>query len=109
MNDKTTAVIVLLIVAVVCACSATLLYKNTTSMAVYEQLSNNKPPFLYTSRYYEGVTLCNQFVCPFEGYYGEGVPAEFAGFERLTGNMYCGCPDGKTFQARPDRIEVETY
>ncbi len=110
MDDKKTAIIVLLIVGAVCACSATLFYKNsTTTMAVYEQLSNNKPPFLYTSRYYEGVTLCNQYVCPFEGYYGEGVPAEFAGFEPLIGNMYCACPDGKIFQVRPDRIEVETY
>ncbi|MEM4247632.1 MAG: hypothetical protein QXR48_00875 [Candidatus Woesearchaeota archaeon] len=108
MEEKTTAIIVLLAVTAVSAISIALLYTNLSALAVYEQPANNKPVFLQTSTYLEGFTLCNQFKCTYE-YYGEAEPAQFIGYEPLTRNLLCGCPDGTIFQARPDRIEVETY
>jgi len=108
MKEKTIAVSVLVAVAVISAISMALLYTNTSALAVYEQPANNKPLFIQTSNYLEDFTLCNQYKCTYE-YYGEAEPAQFVGYEPLTGNIYCGCPDGRMFQARPDRIEVETY
>ncbi|MEM4247359.1 MAG: hypothetical protein QXF14_03490 [Candidatus Woesearchaeota archaeon] len=108
MEEKTIAMIVLIVVAATGACGCALLFKNSTAYAVYEQPANNKPVFIQTSSYIDGFTLCSQYTCTYE-YYGEGEPAEFVGYEPLTGNLLCGCPDGKIFQTRPDRIEVETY
>jgi hypothetical protein len=111
MDEKTIAITVLVIVAVIAACGCALLYNSSTTFAVYEQPSNNKPAFLLTSAYIKDFDLCQQFLCGYHspGYYGESEPAFIAGVEVLTGNLVCGCPDGRTFQVRPDRIEVETY
>jgi hypothetical protein len=108
MEEKTIALVILIVVAVTGACGCALLYKNSTAYAVYEQPANNKPYFIQTSNFVNDVTLCSQFKCSYE-YYGEAEPAEFIGFEPITRNLLCACPDGKVFQARPDRIEVETY
>lgn len=110
MDEKAVGLSVLAIISVVALFSAVLLYKDTSSLAVYEQPSNNKPAFLQTSMYMEGFNLCNQYVCKSgDIIYGESAPAEVYGVEELTGNFVCGCPDGHMFQIRPDRIYVETY
>jgi hypothetical protein len=110
MEEKTIAMGVLVIVAVIALCSCVMIYKNSTALAVYEQPANNKPLFLTTSTYVEGFNLCKQYVCGYElGAYGEGERADIIGFEQIEGNLVCGCPDGRTFQIRPDRIEVETF
>ncbi len=111
MEEKTIAITVLAIVAVIAACGCALLYNNSTTLAVYEQPSNNKPAFLLTSAYIKDFDLCQQYLCKYDvaGYYGESEPAVIVGVEVITGNLVCGCPDGRTFQTRPDRIEVETY
>ncbi|MEM2916021.1 MAG: hypothetical protein QXT19_01525 [Candidatus Woesearchaeota archaeon] len=111
MEEKTTAITVLAIVAVIAVCGCVLLYKSLTTLAVYEQPANNKPPFLLTSSYMKDFDLCRQFLCGYytPGYYGESEPATVVGYEVITNNLVCRCPDGRTFQVRPDRIEVETY
>ncbi len=111
MEEKTIAITVLAIVAMIAACGYVLLYNSSTTLAVYEQPSNNKPVFLLTSAYIKDFDLCKQFLCGYyqQGYYGESEPATIVGVEVITGNLVCGCPDGRTFQIRPDRIEVETY
>ncbi len=111
MEEKPIAIAVLVVVAVVSAVSIALLYTNSSALAVYEQPASNKPAFLLTSTYIEDFDLCQQYLCKYDvaGYYGESEPAVIVGVEVITGNLVCGCPDGRTFQTRPDRIEVETY
>jgi hypothetical protein len=110
MDEKAVGLSVLAIVAVIALVSAVLLYTDTSALAVYEQPSNNKPAFLQTSVYMEGFNLCRQYVCKSgDVLYGESYPADVYGMEELTGNFVCGCPDGRMFQIRPDRIYVETY
>jgi hypothetical protein len=110
MEEKTIALGVLVIVAVIALCSCALIYKNSTALAVYEQPANNKPLFLTTSTYVEDFNLCKQYICGYTfGSYGEGEHADIIGVEEIEGNLICGCPDGRSFQIRPDRIEVETF
>jgi hypothetical protein len=113
MEEKTTAVIVLAVVAVIAACGCALLYKNSTAMAIYEQPANNKPPFIQTSQFMKDFNICKQYVCPTEvlggTFAGEGSEAVPVAYDTWTGNTICTCPNGKTFNVRSDRIEVETY
>jgi hypothetical protein len=112
MNEKTTAIGVLAIVAVIALCGCALLYKGATADAIYEQPANNKPLFIQTSNYLEGFDMCSQYACPAEdagGIYFERMPASIVAYDTWTGNIICECPNGFTFNARGDRIEVETY
>ena len=102
------------IVGAVALVSFVMLYQDSAGFAVYEQPSNNKPPFLLQSTYMDNFNLCKQYLCAVGGataYAGAGEyePAELVGTDELTGNLRCACPDGKVFQARPDRIEVNNY
>jgi hypothetical protein len=110
MDEKAIALGVLLVVAAISAVSVVMIYKNTSALATYEQPANNKPPFIVSSQYIENFNLCKQYTCKYgDAGYAETAPAELYGTEELTGNLVCGCPDGKMFQVRPDRIDVETY
>lgn len=110
MDEKSAGIGVLVIIAGIALFSVVLLYKDTSALAVYEQPSNNKPLFLLTSSYIEDFNLCNQYMCKSgDIIYGESAPAELYGVEELTGNLVCGCPDGRMFQVNSKRIEVQTY
>jgi hypothetical protein len=113
MDEKTIAVVILVIVAAIAACGSIIIYKNSTSMAIYEQPANNKPPFIISSQFIKDFNICKQYVCPTEvlggAFAGEGSEAVPVAYDSWTGNTICSCPNGKTFHVRSDRIEVETY
>ena len=118
MDDRTTAISVLAVVAVLALASLVLLHVGGTGLYVYEQPSSNKPLIVQSSRLLENFDVCQQYLCtyPAVGYYGESEPAFFIGTETLSwqhnalpANVRCGCPDGREFVIRPDRIEEGTY
>lgn len=108
---------IFLIVGAIALVSLLLMEQGLTGLMgspVYEQPSNNKPVFLQQSTFIADFDLCKQYYCGVSGvktYAGAGEyePAQLIGTDALTGNLRCACPDGKVFQARPDRIEVNNY
>ncbi len=77
----------------------------------YEQPGANKPAFLQQSVYLPNFNLCNQYSCSYAkiGYYGESEPAFQVGTDELTGNLRCGCSDGREFQVHPGLLYEGTY
>lgn len=114
MESTKLAMSILAIVAVLALASLVLVHREITAMMgapTYEQPSGNKPAFLHTSKYVGGFNLCQQYLCsyPIPGeYYAEAEPAFEVGRDFLTGNLRCGCTDGREFHVRPDFI-MEGY
>jgi hypothetical protein len=106
---------IFIIVGAIALASFAMVYHSTQGNMViqtYEQPSNHKPLFLQTNNFLPNYDLCQQYLCTASAdVYGAGEypHAEQIGVEKYTGNLRCGCPDGKEFQARPDRIEVNNY
>jgi hypothetical protein len=114
MEEHKLALSILAVVAVIAAVSMAVLYQGVTGLMggpVYEQPANHLPIYLQTSKVLENFNLCNQYICsyPVDHYTSENVPAEQVGVDELTGNLRCGCPDGKEFQIRPDYIGPGVY
>jgi hypothetical protein len=106
---KFATVIVLAIVAVVGL--ALVLTGGITGNQVYQQPGYRLPIYLQTSVYLPDFDLCQQYLCQYgeEYFYAETEPAFTVGTEELTGNLRCGCSDGRTFIVRPDLIYEGTY
>lgn len=107
MDSSKLGVTILAIVGVIALSSMVLMYNNTAGLYVYEQPASNKPAFVQPSQYIANFDMCNQYLCtyPSEIYgYGENEPAIQIGTDTLTGNLRCGCPDGREFQIRPDLL-----
>jgi hypothetical protein len=99
------------IVGVLALIAMLITYSNAeiyTVYQTYEQPSNNKPAFLQTSKYLDNFDLCQQYPCRYPAAagdaFGETEPAFSIGSDALTGNLRCGCSDGRTFLVRPDRL-----
>ncbi len=111
MNERI-GISILAIVGIMALASLVLVYKNATTLAMYEQPAGNKPIYLQTSRFLPNFDMCQQYLCVYPStdvFFGETEPAATVGTDTLTGNIRCGCPDGHEFQIRPDRIEEGTY
>lgn len=114
MNERHLSTAILALVATLALAGLVLYAQAPTGLAVYEQPANNKPVFLQTSNYLPDFNLCKQYLCTYpvslsESLYAESEPSDMIGVDELTGNLLCGCPDGRKFYIRPDRIEVSTY
>jgi len=111
MESHKLALSILAVVSVLALTGLVMLFRGgATGMQIaytYEQPANHKPLFLQQSVLLENFNLCNQYVCTqpvSDIFYGEAIPAEQVGIDSLTGNLRCGCPDGKEFYIRPDYI-----
>lgn len=111
MNEHNLSTAVLAIIAALAL--AGIFVVGRTGSTVYEQPAANKPVFLQTSVYRENFNLCQQYICnypPIPGeFYGEYEPAQEIGTDANTGNLRCGCPDGREFLVRPDLILEASY
>lgn len=114
METNKLGLIVLAIVSVLALTGLVIMRSGVSGMAggpTYEQPAANKPLFLEQSVYLPNFNLCNQYKCSYAdiGFYGESEPAFQVGIDELTGNLRCGCSDGREFQVRPDLIYEGTY
>jgi hypothetical protein len=102
---------ILAIVSVLALSALVLLAMTPTGLYIYEQPSNRHPVYLQNSMYLDNFNLCMQYLCDYGGdtFYAEVEPAFPVGTESLTGNLRCGCSDGREFIIRPDRIEEGAY
>ena len=94
---------VFFIVALVALIGLVLIFRGMTGSAVYQQPGYDLPLYLHTSKVIEDFDICGQYQCAYG--FAETEPAFFVGVEELTGNLRCGCIDGKTFIVRPDLIQ----
>jgi len=115
MEPQKLALSILAIVSVTALASLVLLYTGVTAMMgapTYEQPGHHLPLFLQQSAYLENFNLCNQYLCTYPSdnvFYGETELAQQISVDELTGNLLCGCSDGREFQIRPDLILEGTY
>lgn len=112
MDEHKLGIVVLAIVGVIALSSMVLLHRNVTGMMgapSYEQPAGNKPIYLQTSVFLPDFDMCGQFRCEYagDGFYSDTEPAVTLGQDSWTGNLLCGCSDGRTFFIRSDRIEEE--
>jgi hypothetical protein len=111
MENRKLALSILGIVSVLALAGLVLMFRGgATGLQIaytYEQPASHKPLFIQPSYVLENFNLCNQYVCTqpvSDIFYGEATPAEQVGIDTLTGNLRCGCPDGREFYIRPDYI-----
>jgi hypothetical protein len=110
MESHKLALSILAIVAVIGIAGLVLTHTSVTAMMgapTYEQPARHAPLFLQTSAYLENFNLCNQYLCIYPSdsvFYGETEQAQQVGIDELTGNLRCGCADGREFQVRPDLL-----